>query len=60
MEALYLLVPLSVVIVFAAIRIFFSMSDGGQFDDMAGPSMRLLHDDDRAGHSVPDLPDAEK
>jgi cbb3-type cytochrome oxidase maturation protein len=48
MEALYLLVPLSIAIVFVAIRIFFSMSDSGQFDDMVGPSLRLLHDDDRS------------
>jgi cbb3-type cytochrome oxidase maturation protein len=47
MESLYLLVPLSVVIVFVAIRVFFAMSDSGQFDDMVGPSLRLLHDDDR-------------
>ena len=47
MEALYLLVPLSLVIVLIAIRVFFAMSDSGQFDDMVGPSLRLLHDDDR-------------
>jgi cbb3-type cytochrome oxidase maturation protein len=47
MESLYLLVPLSVLVVFVAIRVFFAMSDSGQFDDMVGPSLRLLHDDDR-------------
>ncbi|MDY7578988.1 cbb3-type cytochrome oxidase assembly protein CcoS [Herbaspirillum sp. RTI4] len=47
MESLYLLVPLSIIIVFIAIRVFFAMSDSGQFDDMVGPSLRLLHDDDR-------------
>jgi cbb3-type cytochrome oxidase maturation protein len=46
MEALYLLIPLSIVVVFAAICIFFSMSDSGQFDDMIGPALRILHDDD--------------
>jgi cbb3-type cytochrome oxidase maturation protein len=46
MEALYLLVPLSVVIVFMAIGVFFLMSDNGQFDDMTGPALRILHDDD--------------
>ena len=46
MEALYLLIPLSVVIVFVSIWIFFSMSDSGQFDDMVGPALRILRDDD--------------
>lgn len=46
MESLYLLVPVSVALVFAAIWVFFHMSDSGQFDDMIGPSMRILYDDD--------------
>lgn len=46
MEALYLLIPLSIVIVFVAIWVFFSMSDSGQFDDMVGPALRVLQDDD--------------
>lgn len=46
MESLYLLIPLSIVIVFIAIWIFFSMSDSGQFDDMVGPALRVLQDDD--------------
>ena len=47
MEALYLLIPLSIVIVFIAIWVFFRASDGGQFDDLIGPGMRILQDDDR-------------
>jgi cbb3-type cytochrome oxidase maturation protein len=47
MESLYLLIPLSIVIVFIAIWIFFIASDGGQFDDMVGPALRILQDDDR-------------
>lgn len=46
MEALYLLIPLSVAIVFLAIWVFFRMSDSGQFDDMIGPGLRVLQDDD--------------
>lgn len=49
MDALYLLVPLSIVIVFAAIWVFFRMSDSGQFDDMVGPALRVLQDDDEGG-----------
>jgi cbb3-type cytochrome oxidase maturation protein len=47
MEALYYLIPLSIVIVFIAIWAFFGMSDSGQFDDMVGPALRILQDDDR-------------
>jgi cbb3-type cytochrome oxidase maturation protein len=48
MEALYLLIPLSVIAVFAALWIFFIASDDGQFDDLVGPALRVLQDDDRA------------
>ena len=47
MEALYLLIPLSVVLVGLAIWVFFRMSESGQFDDMDGPAHSILMDDDR-------------
>ncbi len=47
MESLYLLIPLSVVVVFVALWIFFKAMDSGQFDDLEGPAMRILQDDDR-------------
>ena len=47
MEALYLLIPLSVAIVGLAAWIFLRMSDSGQFDDMDGPAHSILLDDDR-------------
>jgi cbb3-type cytochrome oxidase maturation protein len=46
-EALYLLIPLSVAIVGLAAWIFLRMSDSGQFDDMDGPAHSILLDDDR-------------
>ncbi|GAB2858284.1 cbb3-type cytochrome oxidase assembly protein CcoS [Pseudoduganella ginsengisoli] len=46
MEALYLLIPLSVVLVFGALWLFFKASDSGQFDDLVGPGLRVLQDDD--------------
>ncbi|APA70844.1 cbb3-type cytochrome oxidase assembly protein CcoS [Janthinobacterium sp. 1_2014MBL_MicDiv] len=46
MEALYLLIPLSIVVVFIALWVFFTASDGGQFDDLVGPGLRVLQDDD--------------
>lgn len=48
MEALYLLIPLSVAVVFLAIWVFFRASDSGQFDDLVGPGLRVLQDDDSA------------
>ncbi|MDB5824912.1 MAG: cytochrome oxidase maturation protein Cbb3 [Herminiimonas sp.] len=48
MEALFLLIPLSIGVVFVAIWLFFRMSDSGQFDDMVGPAWRILQDDDSA------------
>lgn len=47
MEALYILVPLSVVLVGVALWVFFGASDSGQFDDLEGPAYRVLQDDDR-------------
>ncbi|CDG86034.1 cbb3-type cytochrome oxidase assembly protein CcoS [Janthinobacterium agaricidamnosum] len=46
MEALYLLIPLSIVVVFIALWVFFKASDSGQFDDLVGPGLRVLQDDD--------------
>lgn len=46
MEALYLLVPLSVAIVFGAIWLFLHTHDDGQFDDLVSPAWRILQDDD--------------
>ena len=48
MEALYLLIPVSVAIVFFALWIFFRMSDNGQFEDLVGPGERILQDQDKA------------
>ena len=48
MEALYLLIPLSVMLVALAVWIFFGAAESGQFDDLEGPGMRILVDDDRA------------
>ncbi|HVL76277.1 MAG TPA: cbb3-type cytochrome oxidase assembly protein CcoS [Noviherbaspirillum sp.] len=56
MEALYLLVPLSVAVVFLAIWIFFRASDSGQFDDLVGPGMRILQDDDRTAPAPAEHP----
>ena len=47
MESLYLLIPLSVVLVFVIAAAFWWSVRSGQFDDMEGPAYRILMDDDR-------------
>ncbi|MBI2306573.1 MAG: cbb3-type cytochrome oxidase assembly protein CcoS [Rhodocyclales bacterium] len=47
MESLYLLIPLSVVLVFLIGVAFWWSVKSGQFDDMEGPAYRILMDDDR-------------
>lgn len=47
MEILYLLIPLSVVLVFAIAVAFWWSVKNGQFDDLEGPGFRVLMDDDR-------------
>jgi len=47
MEILYLLIPLSVVLVFLIAAVFWWSLKSGQFEDMEGPAHRLLMDDDR-------------
>jgi cbb3-type cytochrome oxidase maturation protein len=46
MESLFLLVPLSLILVALAIWLFFGAADSGQFDDLEGPALRILRDDD--------------
>lgn len=56
MEALYLLIPLSIIVVFIALWVFFTASDGGQFDDLVGPGLRVLQDDDTTVQTPPEQP----
>lgn len=48
MEILYLLIPLSVVLVFVIGVAFWWSLRSGQFDDLEGPGHRVLMDDDKA------------
>lgn len=45
MDVLYLLIPLSVVLAFAAGAVFWWALDSGQFEDLEGPAHRILADD---------------
>jgi cbb3-type cytochrome oxidase maturation protein len=48
METLYLLIPISVVLVFLIGIAFWWSLRNGQFDDLEGPAYRILMDDDSA------------
>lgn len=52
MESLYLLIPLSLVIVAVSVWIFLRASETGQFDDLVGPAHSILMDDDRPRSAV--------
>ena len=46
MESLYLLIPLSIVLVFVIGVVFWWSARSGQFDDLEGPGFRVVTDDD--------------
>ena len=48
MDILYLLIPVSVVLVFLIGWAFWLSLGSGQFDDLEGPAHRILQDDDTA------------
>ena len=48
MEILYVLVPLSIVLVTIAIGIFFWAINSEQFDDLDTPAWRILNDEERS------------
>ena len=48
MDILYLLIPLSVALVFVIAALFWWSLRSGQYDDLDGPGYRILMDDDRA------------
>ncbi len=55
MDILYLLIPLSVVLVFAIGIVFWFAVESGQFDDLEAPALRVIADDDTPGaEAVPD------
>jgi len=46
MEIIYLLIPLSIILVGLIIAGFFWAVNSGQFDDLEGPAYRILQDHD--------------
>lgn len=51
MESLYLLLPLSVLLVLALIGLFAWALHAGQFDDLEREGLRVLEDDDESSDS---------
>lgn len=47
MESLYLLIPVSIVLVFVIAGLFWWSVRSGQFDDLEGPAHRILMDADK-------------
>ncbi len=46
MEIIYLLIPLSLILVGVIVWVFLWAVRSGQFDDLEGPAHRILMDDD--------------
>jgi cbb3-type cytochrome oxidase maturation protein len=47
MESVYLLIPVSVILVFGIAIAFWWSVRSGQFDDLEGPGFRVLMDEDQ-------------
>ena len=54
MESIYLLIPLSLVLVGGIVWAFFWAVKSGQFDDLEGPAHRILMDDDEPVSKPPE------
>jgi cbb3-type cytochrome oxidase maturation protein len=46
MSVLYIVLPLALLVVGAAVAAFVWATSRGQFDDLDTPGLRMLHDDD--------------
>lgn len=52
MAALYVMIPIAVIIVALAIWLFFWAVDSGQYDDMDSPAHSILFDDEDPRHNA--------
>ncbi|MBM7059442.1 cbb3-type cytochrome oxidase assembly protein CcoS [Pseudomonas sp. UL073] len=52
MPALYVLIPVALLIVAVAIYVFFWAVDSGQYDDLDGPAHSILFDDEDPQHQA--------
>ena len=54
MDILFLLIPLSVVLVFVIGAVFWLALKGGQFDDLESPGLNVVLDDDKPHSGRPE------
>ena len=54
MDILFLLIPLSVVLVFVIGAVFWLALDAGQFEDLEGPGLDVVLDDDKPKQELPE------
>ena len=52
MPALYIMIPVALLIVAVAIYVFFWAVDSGQYDDMDSPAHSILFDDQDPAHKA--------
>jgi cbb3-type cytochrome oxidase maturation protein len=55
MSVLFVVVPLAIVIVSAAVWAYVASARSGQFDDLDTPAVRMLHDDEGAAKAEPEI-----
>ncbi|MGD2136976.1 MAG: cbb3-type cytochrome oxidase assembly protein CcoS [Gammaproteobacteria bacterium] len=60
MEVIYLLIPLSILLVGLIAWVFLWAIRSGQFDDLEGPAHRILMDDDGPAAGSPGENDQDK
>lgn len=48
MSVLFIVVPLALIVVLAAVVAYIWSARAGQYDDLDTPAVRMLHDDDAA------------
>jgi len=54
MDILFLLIPLSVVLVFLIGGVFWFALRSGQFDDLESPGLNVVLDDDKPAQDMPE------
>lgn len=52
MPALYIMIPVALIIVTIAIVLFFWSVNTGQYDDLEGPASKILFDDEDPMHKA--------
>jgi cbb3-type cytochrome oxidase maturation protein len=49
MSVIFIVLPLAILVVLAAVIAYVWAARHGQFDDVTTPALRMLHDDEEAG-----------